>query len=399
MQPIVRRFMRRFMEAFRRCDLVLLLFCVVTTAFGCLMIASTTNASETGALRFVIIQLIAAIAGVFLYVTISSIDAETLSEQRSALLVFNTLLLLLLIPFGTDNGSGNKSWLDFPFLPVDIQPAEICKLTYVLIMASVMSSHQNRLSSVPSVMHMAFHLIFLVGLNMLVSRDLGVSLIFVFIFVGMTFGGGVNLLWFGGAIGALVVVAPIVYNNFLDPYQQERIAVLFDPSVDPYGTGPMYHTVRAMRSLTGGGLTGQGLFQGNRTQTYGALFAQHTDYIFAAIGEELGFVGCGFVLLLMGLIIGRCIWVGVRSQDLLRRLICFGAASALIFQVLINIGMCIGVMPVIGLTLPFISYGGSSIISLYALLGLVSGIYARPAATSHERYIHPPLSYQGGQHL
>ena len=399
MQLIAQRMMRRFMESFRKCDLVLLLLCVVTTAFGCLMIASTTNASETGALRFVVIQLIAAVAGVFSYVAISSIDAETLSEHRSALFIFNTTLLLLLIPFGTDNGSGNKSWLDFPFLPVDIQPAEICKITYVLIMASVMASHQNQLSSVPSVMHMAFHLIFLVGLNMLVSRDLGVSLIFVFIFVGMTFGGGVNFLWFAGAVGALVVVAPIVYNNFLDSYQQERIAVLFDPSVDPYGTGPMYHTVRAMRSLTGGGLTGQGLFQGNRTQTYGALFAQHTDYIFAAIGEELGFVGCALVLLLMALIIGRCIWVGIRSQDLLRRLICFGAASALIFQVLINIGMCIGVMPVIGLTLPFISYGGSSIISLYALLGLVSGIYARPAATSHERYIHPPLIYQGGHHL
>ena len=392
----MQRYVRRFFDAFRKGDLVLLLFCVVATVFGCLMIASTTNASDSGFFRFVAIQLIAAIAGIISYVLISSIDAETFSEHRTLLVIFNTVLLLMLIPFGTDKGSGNKSWLDFPFLPVDIQPAEICKFTYMLIMASVMASHQNRLSSVPSVMHMAFHLILLVGLNMFVSRDLGVSLIFVFMFVGMTFGGGVNLLWFAGAIGALVVVAPIAYNNFLDPYQQDRIAVLFDPSVDPLGTGPRYHTVRAMRSLTGGGLTGQGLFQGNRTQTYGALFAQHTDYIFAAIGEELGFVGCAFVLLLMALIIGRCIWVGVRSQDLLRRLICFGAASALIFQVLINIGMCIGVMPVIGLTLPFISYGGSSVISLYALLGLVSGVYARPAATSRERYIHAPLNYQGG---
>lgn len=398
MQRILRSFMRRFTEAFRRGDLVLLLLCVVATAFGCLMIASTTNASETGWFRFVAIQIIAAMAGVFSYVAISSIDAETFSEHRSMLVIFNTILLLMLIPFGTDNGSGNKSWLDFPFLPVDIQPAEICKITYVLIMASVMAAHQNQLSSVPSVLHMAFHLLVLVGLNMVVSGDLGVSLIFVFIFVGMTFSGGVNLLWFAGAAGALVVLAPIVYNNFLDPYQQDRIAVLFDPSVDPNGTGPMYHTVRAMRSLTGGGLVGQGLFQGNRTQTYGALFAQHTDYIFAAIGEEMGFVGCALVLILMGLIIGRCVWVGLRSQDSLRRMICFGAASALTFQVVVNIGMCIGVMPVIGLTLPFISYGGSSIISLYALLGLVSGVYARPTATSHERYIHCPLIYQGIHH-
>ena len=395
----MRRYLQRFAEAFRKGDLILLLLCVVTTAFGCLMIASTTNASDNGPWRFVIIQIIAAAAGIFAYVVISSIDAETFSEHRTTLVLFNTVLLLLIIPFGTDNGSGNKSWLNFPFLPFDIQPAEVCKITYVLIMASVMASHQNKLSAVPSVMHMALHLILLMGLNMLVSRDLGVSLIFVFIFVGMAFSGGVSLIWFAIAGGALVVLGPIVYNNFLDPYQQERIAVLFDPSVDPLGTGPLYHSVRAMRSLTGGGLTGQGLFQGNRTQTYGALFAQHTDYIFAAIGEELGFIGCGVVLLLMALIIGRCIWVGVRSQDPLRRLICFGAASALIFQVIINIGMCLGVMPVIGLTLPFISYGGSSTITLYAMLGLVSGVYARPEPTSQERYIRPPLQYQGGYEL
>ncbi len=387
----MRRYVMRFIEAFRKGDLILLLLCAFTTAFGCLMIASTTNASDNGPWRFVIIQMIAALAGIFLYVVMSSIDAETLSEHRNALVLFNTFLLLLIIPFGTDNGSGNKSWLNFPFLPFDIQPAEICKITYVLIMASVMASRQNSLSSPISVGHMALHLILLMGLNYVVSRDLGVSLIFAFIFVGMTFSGGVHWLWFVGAGGAIVVLAPIIYNNFLDPYQQDRIAVLFDPSLDPYGTGPLYHSVRAMRSLTGGGLTGQGLFQGNRTQTYGALFAQHTDYIFAAIGEELGFLGCGLVLVLMLLIIARCVWVGMRSQDLLRRLICFGAASALIFQVVINIGMCLGVMPVIGLTLPFVSYGGSSIISLYAMLGLVSGVYARPAATSHERYIRPPM--------
>ena len=390
MQRILRSIARRFTEAFRKGDLVLLLLCVVATGFGCLMIASTTNASETGWFRFVAIQLIAAMAGIFLYVMISSVDADIFSEYRIGLLIFNTILLLMLVPFGTDKGSGNRSWLDFPFLPVDIQPAEICKITYVLIMASVMASRQNRLSSPRSVFHMVFHLLAVVGLNMVVSGDLGVSLIFVFIFVGMTFGGGVSLLWYAIAGGGVAVFAPLIYNNFLDPYQQNRIAVLFDPSVDPNGTGAMYHTVRAMRSLTGGGLTGQGLFQGNRTQTYGALFAQHTDYIFAAIGEELGFVGCALVLVLMAAIIGRCIWVGLRSQDTLRRLICFGSASALIFQVLVNVGMCIGVMPVIGLTLPFISYGGSSIISLYAMLGLVSGVYARPAPTSHERYIHAP---------
>ena len=386
----MRRFLSRMKEAFFKGDLLLLLLCVVTSAFGCLVIASTTNASSLGPWRFVIIQILACLLGIFCYIFFSSIDAETFSEHRLFMVMGNMLLLFLLIPFGTDNGSGNRSWLNFPFLPFDIQPAEICKITYVLIMASVMASHQNQISAPTSVFHMAFHLILIMGVNMVISGDLGVSLIFAFIFVGMTFGGGVGWYWFAGVGGSIALVAPVIYNNFLDPYQQKRIAVLFDPSLDPNGTGALYQSVRAMRSLTGGGLTGQGLFQGNRTQTYNALFAQHTDFIFAAIGEELGFLGCAFVLLLLFLIVVRCVWVGVRSQDLLRRLICFGVASALIFQVMINVGMCLGVMPVIGLTLPFISYGGSSIISLFAMVGFVSGVYARPSPASHERYIRPP---------
>ena len=384
----MRRVIQHLGEAFRKGDLVLLLLCLITNAFGCLIIASATNA--VGSLRYLVVQIGAATAGMLVFVVISSIDAEFFSEHRRALIVFNTGLLLMLLPFGTDNGTGNRSWLNFPFLPFDIQPAEICKITYVLITASVMSSHQNRISSVKSVMHTVGHLILVVGLNMFVSRDAGVSLIFVFIFVGMAFAGGISLIWFLVAAGGIALAAPLIWN-FLDGYQRNRIEVLFNPALDPNGIGARYHTVRSLRSLTGGALTGQGLFQGNRTQSAGVLYAQHTDYIFSAIGEELGFVGCTLVIVMLFLIIARCIWVGARSQDYMRRLICFGAASAMIFQVISNVGMCIGLTPVIGLTLPFVSYGGSSLLSLYTLLGLVSGVYARPAATSHERYIRPPL--------
>ena len=387
----MRRYVNRFIEAFRKSDLILLLLCVIATAFGCLMIASTTSATSAGPLRYMLVQIAASVAGILSYVIMSSIDTEFFSENRRFLVVFNTFLLLLLIPFGV-TVSGNRSWLHFPFLPFNIQPAEICKITYILIMASVMVSHQNNLSSPISVAHMVLHLGLLFGINYVISSDMGVSLIFAFIFFGMTFAGGVSWFWFIVVGAAAVVLAPIAWGILPDDnYMKTRIAVLFDPSLDPNGTGPLYQTVRALRSLTGGGLTGQGLFEGNRTQTTGALFAQHTDFIYSAIGEELGFVGCAAVLLLLCLIIGRCIWVGIRSQDTLRRLVCFGVASALIFQVIVNVGMNIGVMPVIGLTLPFISYGGSSIITLYAMVGLVSGVYAHPTATSHERYIRPPL--------
>ena len=382
----MRRIFRMIWDVFRKGDMILLLLCLVASAFGCVAIASTTAHQET--IRYVIIQIGAIGLGVISYVLVSCIDLEFISEHRRALVAFNIFMLLLLIPFGTDFNSGNKSWIQFPFLPVSIQPAELCKITFVLIMASLMSSYQNRISSPKAVLHVAAHLILLVGTNILISKDVGVSLIFVFIFLGMAFAGGVHPLWFvgGGVVGA--AAAPLVWTKFLDQYQKNRILILFDPTIDPMGLKERYHTKRSLLTLTGGGLLGQGLFNGNRTQI-GALPAQHTDYIFSAIGEEMGYVGCLLVLALLVAIVVRCVQVGTRSQDYMRRMVCFGTAMALIFQVCSNVGMCIGVTPVIGLTLPFFSYGGSSVVSLYVMMGLVSGVHARPAARSHERYVRP----------
>ena len=385
----MRRFLQELRDFPKKGDWILLLLCLVTSAFGCIAIASATNADKFGdnSIKYVIIQLAATLLGVMMFALVSSIDIEAMSERRNWLVAFNTLLLLMLIPFGTDNNTGNRSWLDIPGVPVMIQPAEICKITYVIIMASVMNSHQNRISHPVSVFHMVFHLVLLFGLNMVMSSDAGVSLIFVFIFIGMAFAGGVHIGWFALAIGIIVVAIPILWP-LLGTYQQERILVLIDPSFDAVGHGARYHSKINELSLTGGGLTGQGLFNGNRTQA-GMLFAQHTDYIFSSMGEELGFFGNVAIMIMQFAIIARCIWVGVRCQDYIRRLVCFGAASALVFQVLINVGMCIGVMPVIGLTLPLISYGGSSVVTIFAMLGLVSGAYARPESQSHERYIQP----------
>ncbi len=386
----MRQYIRHIWNSFRKGDMILLLLCLAMTSFGLLIIASTTNA--VGYSRYLVIQIIAMLLGIGFYAVVSSIDAEFMAEHRLAMTIFNVFLLLLLIPFGTDNGSGNRSWLSLPLIPVDIQPAEICKILFIIIAASVMNAHQNNPSSLKSVSHLGAHMLLLLGLNMVLSRDLGVSLIFVFIFVGMAICGGVSLLWFAGGLGALVASFPIWWR-LLGTHQQNRIMILFDPSLDPTGIYERYHTVRALKSLTGGGLTGQGLFEGTRTQTEGALFAQHTDFIYAAIGEELGFVGCALILVMMALIVARCIWVGTRSPDYMRKLICFGAASALIFQVCVNVGMCLELAPVIGLTLPFVSYGGSSLVTLYAMMGLVSGVYARPNPTSRERYIRPPQRY------
>ena len=387
----MRRILSRFGEAFRKGDLILLLLCVLASAFGCLIVASTTAAGSAGPTRYILIQMIVSLGGILVYTWVSSVDTEWFSEHRRWLVGFNIFLLLLLIPFGK-TVNGNRSWIDLFFLPFDIQPAEVCKITFVLILASVIASRQNNISSPKSILHMAGHFFLIFGMNYIISSDMGVSLIFAFIFAGMVFCSGVNMLWIGGFIAFLALAIPIGWNILPeDNYMKTRIAVLFNPELDANGTGVRYQTVRALRSLVGGGLTGQGLFEGHRTQTNGALFAQHTDFIYSAIGEELGFIGCAAVLILLCLIIIRCFWVGIRSQDTLRRMVCFGVASALMFQVIINVGMNIGVMPVIGLTLPFISYGGSSAVTMYLMLGLVSGVYARPAAPSHERYIRPPI--------
>lgn len=382
-------FFRQELHAFvHKGDMVLLCMCLFITAFSCLILSSCTAGHKTSTARFLLIQGGAAVIGVMLYAMISSIDLEFLAEHRAALTMFNLTLLLLLVPFGVDHGSGNKSWIALPGVPFDIQPAEICKIFYIIIMASVMSSHQNRLSSIPSVMHMVFHLALLAGVNMVLSRDLGVTLIFAFLFAAMAFTGGVKLWWFLAGGGLVAAAWPILWERMTNR-QQRRILVVFDPTIDPQGLDERFHIKQSLRSLTGGGLTGQGLFHGNRTQA-GALQAQHTDFIFSAIGEELGYLGCLLVIIMLAALIGRCIWVGLRSTDYMRRAVCFGAAAALIFQVFINVGMNLGVVPVIGLTLPLISYGGSSTVSIYAMLGLVSGVYARPAPRSHERYIQPP---------
>ena len=383
----MRRYFEELKDFIKKGDMILLILCLCVAGFGVICIASATSAEKFGSnFKYIAVQVVSIGLGVLMYALVSSIDLDFLSEHRGMMVAFNVLLLLMLISrLGTDNNTGNRSWINTGI--VMVQPAEICKITYIIINASVMASHQNRISHPVSIIHMLMHLGLLVGLNLALSSDMGVSLIFVFIFIGMAFAGGVSLWWFALAIGSIAAAFPILWQ-FLGEYQRNRIRILFDPTIDPQGINERYHSKINLQSLTGGGLTGQGLFQGNRTQG-GALFAQHTDYIFSSMGEELGFVGCVVIMLLELAIIARCIYVGVRCQDYMRRLVCYGAASALMFQLMINVGMCIGVMPVIGLTLPLISYGGSSVVTIFAMLGLVSGAYARPSSLSHERYVQP----------
>ena len=180
----------------------------------------------------------------------------------------------------------------------------------------------------------------------------------------------------GGGAAALLFYA-MWDLNLLDSYMKNRFIVLFDHSYDPLNTG--WQQTRSLLTLGGGRIFGQGLFRGTQTQSEAAssLPHRHTDFIFSVIGEELGLVGCLLTLALLTAIILRCLYVARHAKTQLEGYACIGVASVIIFQVIINVGMCLFVMPVIGLTLPFISYGGSSLVMLFACMGLVSGVHGR----------------------
>ena len=163
-----------------------------------------------------------------------------------------------------------------------------------------------------------------------------------------------------------------------EDYQRQRLIAPYAPdTVDPEGYGITWQTNQSKAALASGRLTGVGYGQGIKTQS-SVLPAKHTDCIFASIGEEMGMIVCILIIVLLTVIIIRCCVVRVRSGSTFGMLICFGVAAALAFQTFINIGMCIGITPVIGITLPFISYGGSSVVTLFAAVGLVSGVKFRP---------------------
>ena len=375
----------RVKEIAKKGDMLLLALCVVATGFGIVMIYAATATADNS--RYIIIQTGCLIVGIIIYFALTAFDIDILAGQRTALFIFNIFFIGLLLVFGVEV-NGNRSWLSFPFLPFNIQPAEVCKITYVIILARTLSVNQTRTSSVRCVGQLLFHMIFIVGLYVFISSDTGVSLIFIFIFLIMAYVGGVNGLWFLAGGGILAVAAPTLWAVFMRDDQKNRILALYDNSIDPNGLNVMWQTNQNLKTLRNGGLSGQGLFNGMMTNS-GAIPARHTDSIFSTIGEQLGMLGCLAVLILLFAIVARVIYVGVKTPDYQNRLICMGIAAMFLFQIMINVGVCLGLLPVIGLALPFFSYGGSSVLTSFIAMGIVSGIKMRPAPDSSAHYIRP----------
>lgn len=375
---MLKRIKESIIEVIQGADLILLGLCCTASLYGIAMIFSATRYNEDN--RKVLVQTAALLIGIVVYFAISMIDLELLMKRWKWIAAFNAgFILLLLTPFGREQ-DGNRAWLKFPFLPVSIGPAEVVKITFIILLAwqfQWLLEEKRDLKSFSSAFMAAGHAFGMAGLYFIVSRDMGNAMMFVLIFVVMAFASGFALRWFvllgaAGTIGGIAVWT----LDLLPSYMKTRFLVLFDHSYDVQNQG--YQQTRSLLTIGGGGFWGQGYLHGTQTQAgTGSIPARHTDLIFAVIGEELGFVGATLAILILVAIIIRVVIVGRRSGSMFHTCVCVGIASMLAFQMIINIGMCLFIMPVIGLTLPFFSYGGSSIVTLFAAMGFVSCIKMR----------------------
>jgi len=371
MKAAIRVIQRFFSEA----DILLLSLSLLSAAYGMILISSIAIADGNQ----LFVQIGATVIGLALFVLFSYIDIDIIADKSRLLFVFSLLFISTLFIWGVGDEVNRRAWLRF--FNIGIQPAEIVKIPFIIIIARMISNYKERrmLNSFMSLMKIMLVSAVMFAFVLVVSEDIGTALIYISILIGMLFVGGVKLRWF--AIGGAIVATafPFLLDNVFLPHQRARILSPFFPDmVDPVELARVrWQPDKSVEAIASGGFLGQGLGSGRLTQGRG-IPAQHTDFIFSAAGEELGFVGCILIIILLVAIIVRCVYVGVKSNNSLGMLVCVGVASKLIAQTVENIGMALSLMPVIGITLPFFSYGGSSIVTCFAAMGIVSGIKMRP---------------------
>ena len=376
----------------RQTDMLLWSLCSAATLYGILLILSATHTVYRGSLKYVIVQGAGWCIGTAAYFLLSGIDIVELSKKWRWILGFNIgLILLLLTPLGLVR-NGNRAWLGVNTIgaklgiealknfPITFQPAEIVKITFILLLAYqlVHLSETRDLKRFTNVIQPTVHVVFMFCFYYVISHDAGSGLVYLFIFVCMAFAAGFAARWLVLGIGGVTVGLVAAWKlRLLRGDWYDRIMVVLDHSYQPQKAG--WQQTRGMIALGSGGLTGQGLFHGTQTQSpyRASLPERQTDYIFCVCGEELGFLGCLAVISILLAIVIRCFAVARDANTRLESLVCVGMAGMLIFQTVANIGMCLFLLPVVGLTLPFFSYGGSSIVTLYAAMGIVSGIKKR----------------------
>ena len=325
--------------------------------------------------------------GFFAMIVVAFFDYKHYSKLSWLMYAFS-LGLLVLVMFLPEIEETHR-WIDLGFM--NLQPSELTKIVLIVSYACFLISRQEKIRRFSTIALSFVYVIVPVGL-ILIEPDLGTSLVLFAIFIPMLWMAGVSKKVVFGILLVILLAVAAVFGVLYDmtdgythkisdsdipesiplrAYQLNRLIIFINPYMDPLNSG--YHMIQSEVAIGSGGLYGKGYEQGTQVQG-NFLPAHHTDFIFSVVGEELGFVGCVSLLAVYMLVLLRAVWIAFRAKDMLGTLIVTGVVAMIIFQVLVNVGMTIGIMPITGLPLPFLSYGGSSMLFNMIALGLVLGV-------------------------
>ena len=357
---------------FKTTDVVLFILTIFISLFGMIMVYSATlyMPSNTKILQM---QVIAILIGICVMVIISKMDYHSITNLWKFIAVAAILLFILTIIIGSGRaGVPEKAWIKIAGL--SIQPSEMVKIAFIITFAKHIDLVKENISSPKNVVLLILHASIPIGF-IIKQGDMGMTLVFAFMFICMMFAGNLRLRYFVGAAILGLIAAPIAWLK-LGSRQMGRILALFDPT-NPIYSPYAYQQTQGRTAVASGELWGYGLFHGPKTQSLAssALPERQNDMIFAVIGEELGFIGCIVIVILLLALLMKILLTARASKDLLGSVICIGVFSTFAIQMITNIGMCLSLMPVIGLTLPFLSSGGTSLLSAFMAMGLVLSVY------------------------
>ena len=354
-------------------DLVLVISCVVASFFGCLFVHSATLSTLTEGAKIsrdTMTMIIAVCVGIAVALFMSFIDYEMLLKLWPVIAGGALILMLSLFVFGVgpDARSDAKTWLKFGSFY--FQPSELVKIAFIITLCVHIELVGDRINKVVNILLLCLHAGIYIGL-VVITGDIGSSLVYIFIFIGMMFIADLKTRYF--AIGLLAVIAaiPLVWTKVFSQIQKERFLALIYPDSYP---NVIYQQEQCIKAIGSGKIFGKGLFKGSFTQS-GVVPERQNDMILSVIGEELGLIGCILLLVLFSFIIFRIIKNARLSKDNPGMYLCYGIATMLASQIIINIGMCLELLPVIGITLPFMSAGGSSNLCIYIAIGVVLSVY------------------------
>lgn len=300
-------------------------------------------------------QLLWFLICLFFFFIIIFTDYTLFSPLSRYIYLLTIIMLVATLLVGRVTG-GSQRWLSLGGL--QIQPSELAKIFIVITLSSYFVRREETLRSfktfVVSIIYISLPFILIFK-----QPDLGTSLVFLFIWWVISYSAGVNLKYLFSLSAIGIVISPLIFN-FLRDYQKKRLIAFLNPAEDPLGAG--YHIIQSKIAIGSGGTWGKGMFSGTQSQL-NFIPGQHTDFIFSSLGEEFGLLGCMIVLILFFILIWRGINIALSARDDLGKYICVGVVSMFIFQIFVNIGMTMGLMPVVGIPLPFLSYGGSSLLA------------------------------------